>query len=228
MEVNRINRRDFLRIAGAGAASMVIVACAPAAPAGAPAAADGGAAAPAQGKVTLRVQGDPDNEAPIAGPFQEQNPDIALEFIAVTGIDHEEIASKILSMIAAGQTIDFGYSATEALQLYAGQGLATPLDDFVQRDSAELAEYFTDVHPSLIQAMMYEGSIYELPFDFNAANIYYNTALYAENGLEHPSPEWTKDDFLANATAITKKDDSGRTTVFGYGWTNRLDRKSVV
>jgi ABC-type glycerol-3-phosphate transport system substrate-binding protein len=224
MESNRINRRDFLRIAGAGAASMVIVACAPAAPAGAPAAApaEGGAAAPAQGQVTLRVQGDPDNEAPIAGPFQEANPDIKLEFIAVTGIDHEEIASKILSMIAAGQTIDFGYSATEALQLYAGQGLATPLDEWVQRDSAELAEFFSDVHPSLIQAMMYEGSIYELPFDFNAANMYYNTQLYQENGLEHPSPDWTKDDFVTNATAITKKDDSGASTVFGYGWTNRL------
>ncbi len=36
MESNRINRRDFLRIAGVGAAGMVIVACAPAAPAAPP------------------------------------------------------------------------------------------------------------------------------------------------------------------------------------------------
>src|SRR5262245_53980847 len=135
MENNRINRRDFLRIAGAGAASMVIVACAPAAPAGAPAAATeaaaagGEAAAPAEGAVSLRVMGDPDQEAPIAGPYQEQNPNVKLEFIAVTGIDHEEVASKILSMIAAGQTIDIGYAATEALQLYAGQELSYPLDE---------------------------------------------------------------------------------------------------
>ncbi len=226
MESNRINRRDFLRIAGAGAASMVIVACAPAAPAGAPGAApaEGGeaAAAPAQGTVTLRVMGDPDQEAPISDPFQEQNPDIDLEYIAVTGIDHEEVASKILSMIAAGQTIDIGYAATEALQLYAGQELSYPLDEFVQRDSAVMAEYFADVHPSLIQAMMYEGGLYELPFDFNAANMYTNTQLYQDAGLDHPVADWTKDDFESNARAITKKDDSGRTTVFGYGWTNRL------
>lgn len=227
MENNRINRRDFLRIAGVGAAGMVIVACAPAAPAGAPAASEaasgsGAAAAPAQGTLTLRVMGDPDDEAPIAGPYQEQNPNVKLEFIAVTGIDHEEVASKILSMIAAGQTIDIGYAATEALQLYAGQELSYPLDEFVQRDSADMAEYFADVHPSLIQAMMYEGGLYEMPFDFNAANMYYNTALYQENGLESPPSEWTKDDFLTNATAISKKDDQGRPTVFGYGWTNRL------
>ena len=52
MENNRINRRDFLRIAGVGAAGMVIVACAPAAPAGAPAAseaASGSGAAAASG-----------------------------------------------------------------------------------------------------------------------------------------------------------------------------------
>jgi ABC-type glycerol-3-phosphate transport system substrate-binding protein len=220
MESNGISRRDFLRIAGVGTATMVVVACAPAQPAAAPVA--GGESAPAQAKVTLRVQGDPDNEAPIAGPFQEQNPDIALEFIAVTGIDHEEVASKILSMIAAGETIDFGYSATEALQLYAGQGLAQPLDEWVQRDAAELEEYFKDVHPSLIQAMMYEGSIYQLPFDFNAANMYYNTQLYQEAGVSHPEPGWTKDEFLEIARKIAKKDESGRSTVFGYGWTNRL------
>ncbi len=157
--------------------------------------------------MTLRVMGDPDQEAPIAGPFQEQNPNIKLEFIAVTGIDHEEVASKILSMIAAGQTIDIGYAATEALQLYAGQELSYPLDECVQRDSADMAEYFADVHPSLIQAMMYEGGLYELPFDFNAANMYTTRQLYQDAGLEHPLADWTKDDFESNATAITKKDD---------------------
>ena len=223
MENNRMSRRDFLRIVGVGSASMAIVACVPAQPGAAPAASGGGdAAAPAKTGVVLRVQGNPENETPILGPFKDKNPGIELEFISVTGIDHEEVASKILSMVAAGESIDFGYSATEALQLYAGQGLAAPLDDLIQRDSAELQDFFSDVHPSLVQAMMYEGSLYELPFDFNAANMYFNTKLYEEAGVEAPPAEWTKDDFLDIARKITKKDASGQTTVFGYGWTNRL------
>ena len=224
MERNRINRRDFLRIAGAGAAGMVLVACgAPAAPApaGDAAATAEGGAAPSQAAYTLRIMGNPDEEKPIADAFLKENPDLGLEFIAVTGIDHEEIASKILSMIASGQTLDIGYAATEALQLYAGQGLSNPLDEYVQRDAATIGEYFTDVHPSLIQAMMYEGSLYELPFDFNAANMYYNTKLYQDAGLSHPAEEWTKDDFLANAEAVANLDGEDK-TVFGYGWTNRL------
>ena len=221
MQHQGLNRRQFLQMAGVGSAAAMLAACVPAQPAAAPAA-DGEGAAPAKETVVLRVQGDPANETPLLEPFRQVHPDIDLEFIAVTGIDHEEIASKILSMIAAGEQIDFGYSATEALQLYAGQGLAYALDEFIQRDEAEVAEYFADVHPSLIEAMMYEGSVYELPFDFNAANMYYNTQLFAEAGVDHPADNWSKDDFLEVARKIAKKDDSGQTTVFGYAWTNRL------
>ena len=38
-----------------------------------------------------------------------------------------------------------------------------PIDDCVKRDAADMKEYFADVHPSLIEAMMWEGSLYQLP-----------------------------------------------------------------
>ncbi len=214
-----LSRRKFLALSG-GSTAAILVACAPAAPPEptiVPAAAE-----PAKSVVVLRVQGNPENEAPLLGRFKDANPGIDLEYVAVAGIDHEEVASKILTMFAAGEALDFGYAATEALQLYAGQGIATPLDDLAKRDSAELLKFFPDVHPVLTQAMMYEGSLYSLPFDFNAANMYYNTKLFTENGITAPPQDWTKDDFLDAARKITKKDSGGNTTVFGYGWTNRL------
>jgi hypothetical protein len=55
-----------------------------------------------------------------------------------------------------------------------------------------VAEHFADVHPSLIEAMMYEGSVYDLPFDFNAANMYDNTQLFAEAGVDDPADNWSK------------------------------------
>ena len=55
---------------------------------------------------------------------------------------------------------------------------------------------------------MYEGSLYEPPRDFNAANMYFNTNVLAENGFEVPGEEWTKDDFVEIARGTTKKDDS--------------------
>ena len=90
--------------------------------------------------MTLRVQNNPDNVGAIAELYTQQNPSIEIEFISVTGIDHEEVASKILSMVAAGEDFDLGNCATEATQLYAGQGLAVPINDWVMRDEADLAD----------------------------------------------------------------------------------------
>ena len=69
--------------------------------------------------------------------------------------------------------------------------------------------------------MMYEGSLYQLPYGFNAANIYINTKLFKENGIDYPDYNWTKDEFYNIAKKITKK-SGNRTDIFGYGWTNRL------
>jgi len=220
---NRLSRRGFLRLMGASTAVAAISACAaPASPSAAPAGEEAASVGVSAEPITLRVQNNPDVVGPIAELFTEYNPNIEIEFISVTGIDHEEVASKILSMVAAGQPFDLGNCATEATQLYAGQGLSVPIDDWVMRDEAELAEYFADVHPALMEPMLFEGRLYQLCERFNAANMFYNTGLFAEAGYEHPAPDWTMEDFYEIAKAITKKDASGQTEVFGYGWTNRL------
>jgi len=216
-----VSRRDFLRWSGMTAAALVVAACAPAGPA--PQAGESASgAAPAAATTLLRMQVDPEQEKPVVEMFRQINPDVDFEFVSVTGIDHEEVAAKILTMVASGQALDLGYAATEATQLYAGQKLAAPIDEWVQRDAEELKEYFADVHPSLIQAMMWEGSLYQLPIDFNAANMYYNTTVLQEAGVEAPKTNWTKDDFYNIAKATTKKDASGAAQTYGYAWTNRL------
>lgn len=213
-------RRDFLRVAGAGSVALAVTACAAPAQPSAPGEAGEGAA-PSAESVVLRIQVDPDRETPVTELFQETvNPNVEAEYISVTGIDHEEVAAKMLAMLAAGEEMDLGYAATEATQLYAGQGLALALDDYVLAAAEELQDYFSDVHPSLVEAMMYEGSLYQMPRDFNAANMYYNTAVFEEAGFGHPDPEWTKDDFYEIAQAVAALDSD--TQIYGYAWTNRL------
>ncbi|MEZ4679111.1 MAG: extracellular solute-binding protein [Caldilineaceae bacterium] len=216
-----LSRRQFLQVTGAGSAALVLAACV--APGGAPAPAEGESGSQPDGaNLVLHIQTDPEREAAVEEMFKADNANVEFEYITVTGIDHEEVASKILSMLAAGQPLDLGFAATEATQLYAGQELAAPLDEWVERDGGELEEYFADVHPSLVEAMMWQGSIYQLPFDFNAANIYYNTALLEAAGFERPAEDWTKDDFYEIAKAMTKQNSAGDTDIFGFGWTNRL------
>ncbi len=216
----QISRRELLRMAAVGTAAVVastqvgsVLAAAETAPVRAPMALD---------TVKLRLQENKDNYQKVVDRFIANNPNVQFEFLDITGADHAEIASKILSMLAAGQPIDIGYAATEAAELYAGNGLSVALDEYVKRDAKDMANFFSDCAPSLVEAMMYEGSLYELPRDFNAANMYYNTDLVKQAGLSAPPPDWDKDTFSKYAKAMTQKDSSGQTNVFGYGWTNRL------
>jgi ABC-type glycerol-3-phosphate transport system substrate-binding protein len=233
----KINRRQFIQGASVVAAGAAMAACSPqAATIAAPA--DAGAAAttaPSTEKATapavitkgtkLRVAlfstqiGD--QWPAVANGFKTKFPEMDVEFLPVSGIDWEEYIGKIVTQVAAGNPPDICHVATEGCQVFAGQGVGHALDDFVKRDKDEMQEYFSDVHPSLVQAMMYEGSLYELPTDFNAPNIYYRKDLTEAAGISRPADDWTKDDFYEMVKKLTKKNGSN-TEVFGFGWTNRL------
>ncbi len=242
-----VTRRDFLRIAGLGVAAVAATACgatsstspgaataasgsaATAAAAGTSAAAGATAAGSAPSAAALITKGQTLKIALIgseiganfkksADTFKAKFPDVTIEFTPLQGADWEAYFSKIMTNIAAGNVPDLTQVATEGTQLFAGKGLAEPLDAYVKRDAAVMKEFFSDVHPSLIEAMMYEGSLYELPSDFNAANMYFNMDMLNKAGLSLPKEDWTKDDFYSMVQKLTNK-ASG---VYGYQWVNRL------
>jgi ABC-type glycerol-3-phosphate transport system substrate-binding protein len=70
-----------------------------------------------------------------------------------------------------------------------------------------------------VEAFMYKGSLYQLPMDWNAANMYYNTTAFAQAGLERPADDWTHMDFRNSLAAMRKARTSDFTP---YYWTNRL------
>ena len=150
----------------------------------------------------------------IADAFMETHPDIPVLIQSVQATDWGDFFAKILTMVASGTQPDIVYTATEGAQLFA-ERLALPLDDYLLRDAEEMKGYFEDVHPSLIEAFMYKGSLYQLPLDFNAANMYLNLDVLERNGLEMPGEEWTKDDFTELLRGM-----KGDATP--YYWTNRL------
>jgi ABC-type glycerol-3-phosphate transport system substrate-binding protein len=100
----------------------------------------------------------------------------------------------------------------------AQKELAVPLDDYVTKDMADLKEsYFADVHPSLIESMMYQGHLWELPDSFNAGNMFYNTSLFQQAGVDTPPATWTMNDFENAASKIASAKG-----VNGFGWVVRL------
>jgi ABC-type glycerol-3-phosphate transport system substrate-binding protein len=150
--------------------------------------------------------------------FRKLHPDIKVRVNAVQAVDWPDFFAKILTQIAAGTAPDLVYVATEGVQLFA-RDLGVPLDRWVKRDAAELTEYFADVHPSLVESMMYEGSLYQLPMEFNAADMYLNTRVLERADAGFPAADWTRDDFTALLRRMKKTGGSHFTPYF---WTNRL------
>lgn len=171
--------------------------------------------------LTIAILGtaqDAEARAGLVAAFSEKHPDIPVRVQAIQGADWSNYFAKILTLIAAGVSPDVCVVATEGTQLFA-ERLGEPLDEYVTRDAAELQEYFDDVHPSLIEAFLYQGSLFQLPLDFNAANIYYNTAALNQAGLERPPDDWTIDDFTNYLRAMNR----GAVGDFrSFFWTNRL------
>lgn len=150
--------------------------------------------------------------------FTRVHPDIPVNIQAIQGTDWRDFFTKILTMLAAGAPPDVVYVATEGTQLFA-ERLAYPLDEFIRRDAAQVQEYFDDVHPSLVESMMYQGSLYQLPLDWNAANMFMNTKVLENAGLSRPDDNWSKDDFSA---MLRRMQEAGGGNFTPYYWTNRL------
>ncbi|WP_136612408.1 ABC transporter substrate-binding protein [Sinomonas albida] len=181
-----------------------------------------GNAGSAGGSKTLNVayfgtQQQADKTAKVADAFIKANPGVTVKFNGINGTDWNDFFTKVLTQIAAGNPPDIVSVATEGVQLFAQKKLAHPLDDFIKRDKDQLAPYFKDVHPALVEAMMYQGNLYELPTDFNAGNMYFNTSLLKKSGLEVPQADWTMDDFKSVAAAIKKNPDT-----VPFDWVVRL------
>jgi len=69
-----------------------------------------------------------------------------------------------------------------------------------------------------VEAMMYQGHLYELPTDFNAGNMFYNTSLFTSAGVQRPADDWTRDDFYNIAKKISAKGGGA----VGWDWVVRL------
>ncbi|MEV0177431.1 extracellular solute-binding protein [Streptomyces sp. NPDC050803] len=160
----------------------------------------------------------PDAVKALSEGFKKVHPDIKLRVNAVQAVDWSDFFAKILTQIAAGTAPDLVYVATEGVQLFA-ERLGVALDHWVKRDAEELREYFADVHPSLVESMMYEGSLYQLPIEFNAADMYLNNQVLKRAGASFPAADWTRDDFTGLLRDMKKSSGSQFTPYF---WTNRL------
>jgi multiple sugar transport system substrate-binding protein len=149
--------------------------------------------------------------------FNEIYPDVTVNLIGVPGEIWSDYLQGTATLIAGGETPDIIWVATEGVRFLVDLGLMTPLDDLIAQEGDALQPYFDDIAPALLDSMRVDDSLYFLPFSWNNMVMFYNKAMFDAAGVEYPSNDWTREDFLAAARALTAdRDGDGNNDQFGF------------
>jgi ABC-type glycerol-3-phosphate transport system substrate-binding protein len=132
--------------------------------------------------------------------YQQQNPAV---FVQVNEITDTDIA-------AVAQTNDCFLSDSPPTTPADLQALIDlqPLIDADQQFA------YADYPQALLNAYRHDGRLYGLTHTFNIDTIYYNTTAFDAAGLSPPDIEWTPNDFLLAAQALTTGE--GQQKTYGY------------
>lgn len=141
--------------------------------------------------------------------FNAQNDHIHVTLEAIPEGFHEKLTMQISSNTLA----DLVQIAGDFGGMYFKDGLLEPLDSYIERDGLQGA--WVD---SLMSGLSYNGSVYAAPTTFNSGFIIYNKTMFEENNVPLPTNDWTEEDFLAAAKALTKGE--GEDKVWGFDATS--------
>jgi multiple sugar transport system substrate-binding protein len=137
---------------------------------------------------------------------QEHNGQVKVNVVFVPSANPsafwESYFDKIQTMVAGGNGPDVASIAIEGIQTFVKRGLALPLDKYMKEDPKPLGDYAD--FPALLQAaFIVDGKTYGFAHDWNNIVIHINTDLLKAANLPLPDANWTLDDFLRYAKAMT-------------------------
>ena len=147
--------------------------------------------------------------------FEAANPDISINFIMIPASD---FYTKLLSMIAGGESPDVGMLAMDRIAQYASKNALTSLDSYMEKTYP-----LDDLWESLKPGLQYKGRYYAIPRDCTCQVLYYNKKLFDEAKVKYPDESWTWEDFQEAAEKLTKRDQSGTTLQYGYAFRTYSD-----
>lgn len=123
--------------------------------------------------------------------------------------------TRLASDFAAGTPPDVSLLSYRRFGAFAAAGQLTPLGSYL--DDSDL---FTreDFYPITLAAFTWGGELMCIPQNISSLVVYYNRDLFAAAGIPEPADDWTWDDFLSAAQALTRDlDGDGVTDQYGAG-----------
>ena len=164
--------------------------------------------------VTFLTFGDPAEQrayAELVAAFNDIHPEV---FVEVTHIPSaSEYRTRLATEFAAGNPPDVSLMNYRRYAAFAANDLLEPLGPYLADSELIQPE---DFYPITIDAFTWEGVITCIPQNISSLVVYYNEALFDEAGVAYPTADWTWDDFVKTAVALTK-DTNGDGIIDQYG-----------
>lgn len=154
--------------------------------------------------------------------FEAQNPTIKVQVESVEGRDYY---GRLLTDIAAGSAADIIQVGDDALPKFIEEDAFVPLDAYLTGSQPLDTSIYL---PGILKPGRWQGQQYLLPKDYSTLAVFYNKKLFDEAGVPYPEENWTWDDFLATAQALTQDTNGdGKTDVWGVqlpaSWTTGFE-----
>lgn len=199
MTINRrCSRRRFLRLAGMTAAGAALVACAPVTAPAQPVAEPGVAAE--QPEIVYAFHDPADFRQEAVETFNQQFPNITITLQQIP----DEFPTKIFTM-AAANTLPDVVRVWEPMVLDFGRaGQVIDLQPMIDNEPDFQPEDFLE---SFYHFPLLEGKRYGVADGWNGHLCFYNKDLFDQAGVDYPSEDWTWDDYVAIAEAISRPEE---------------------
>lgn len=151
--------------------------------------------------VSFMVFGDPaEREAyeTLVAAFEEQNPDVD---VAITHIPSgSEYRTRLTTEFAAGDPPDVSLMNYRRYAAFAAADLLEPLTPYLEKSELINEE---DFYPITLAGFRWGDDLLCIPQNISSLVVYYNQDLFDAAGVPYPADDWTWDDFLAAAKALT-------------------------
>lgn len=140
--------------------------------------------------------------------FNNEYPDITINHVLIPFSTWPDYITKLKTMVAGGTGPDIARLAVEGIESFVADGLALSFDEFIA-DNRELIDDLgvTDINENINAPFKVNGKTYGFAWDWNNIVIFENKNIFEDNNINLPNENWTKEEFLEIAQALTYERD---------------------
>lgn len=122
--------------------------------------------------------------------------------------------------VSGGDMPDVFWMHSNTAQMYMENDILLNLDDYIAADDdIDMANYYEGI----VELYNSDGTQYAVPKDHDTIALLYSKAIFDEYGVDVPTDDWSWDDVLTAATAITEAGAADGVYGFAMNTSNNQD-----